>query len=135
LPSLSFTGTNVAAAASSGIATSVSATLGPVTIGAGGSLLTTDSGTMTATSITLSGSTGGITANGTFNLGTYSDGGSFKTMTLGGTGTKVMDNSGGGIIASNMTIRVTGGTLDATNSGANDGLGGATAIQLAGGKV
>jgi autotransporter-associated beta strand protein len=137
LPSISFTGTTVAAAATSGISTSASVTLGPVTIGAGSTLIATGSGTKTATSITLSGATGGITAGGTFNMGTYSDGSATKTLTLGGTGTKVMDNSAGGISAAQTTLRITGGTLDTTPTavGANDPLGGATAIQLAGGTL
>lgn len=132
---LTFTGTNVAAGQTTGISTSLGVTLGPVTIGDGGTLVATGSGTKTATSITLNGSTGGITAGGTFNMGTYSDGGSAKTLTIGGTGTTVMNNSAGGIVAGNTTFRITGGTLDATNSGANDPLGGSSAIQLAGGTL
>jgi len=137
VPSLSFTGTTVAAAATSGIATSASVTLGPVAIGAGSTLIANGTGTKTATSIALSGATGGITAGGTFNMGTYADGGNVKTLTLGGTGTKVMDNSAGGISAAKTTLRITGGTLDTTPTavGANDPLGGATAIQLAGGTL
>jgi len=137
LPSISFTGTTVAAAATSGISTAASVTLGPVTIGNGSTLIATGTGAKTATSITLSGATGGITAGGTFNMGTYSDGGNVKTLTLGGTGTKVMDNSGGLIVAGNTTLRLVGGTLDTTStaSSANDPLGGSMAIELSGAKL
>ncbi len=137
VPSLSFTGTFVAAAATSGIASGAAVTLGPVTLGSGGTLIANGSGTKSATSLTLSGASGGINAEGRFNLGTYSDGGSPKTLTLGGAGTKVMDNSSGGIVAAHTTLQLTGGSLDttATAAGANDPLGGAMTLQLANSKL
>jgi len=137
VPSLSFTSTTVQAGNTSGISTGAAVTLGPVTINAGSTLIANGSGTKTADSITLSGATGGITAGGTFNMGTYDDLGATKTLTLGGTGTKVMDNSAGGIVAGNTILRIAGGVVDttATAVGSNDPLGGATAIQMAGGTL
>ena len=131
---ISFTGTTVAASASGGIDAKVPVTLGALALGNGATF--SAAGSVTPTSTALAG-TGTITTAGTFNLGTYNDGGSAKTLILGGTGTKVLNNSTGGIVASNTTLRVTGGIVDttATAVGSNDPLGGATAIQLAGGKL
>jgi len=131
---INFAATSVAAAATGGIDAKVPVTLGPLTLGNAATF--SAAGSVTSGTTTLSGATGTINATNSFNIGKYSDGGSTKTLTLGGAGTKIIDNStASNIVAANTTLRIAGGVVDATNSGSNDPLGGATAIQLAGGKL
>ena len=136
VPSVSFTSTTVPGAITSGIsaASNKTITLGPVSIGAGGTLVVGGQATATSTTLTASGGVQ-VSSGGTYNVGTYTDGAITRTFTTGGAGTTALNNSGGAIVAADTTFRVEGGTLDATNSGVNDPLGGSTSIQLAGGKL
>jgi len=133
---ISFTGTSVAATKTGGVNAEVPVTLGSA-LTLGNAATFSAAGTVSNTSTVLSGASGTINTGDTFNIGTYDDGTATKTLTLGGTGTKVMDNSAGGIVAAHTTLRLEGGTLDTTPTavGTNDPLGGSTAIQLAGGTL
>lgn len=130
---ISFTQAGVAAGVVGGVNGRVPVTTGPVTIGDGGTFVA--NGTVSASGITLTEASGGVSTNGTFDLVSYNDLGATKTLTTGGTGTTVMNNTGGDFLAAGTTLRVAGGTLAATGGSGKDPLGGATNIRLAGGTL
>jgi autotransporter-associated beta strand protein len=131
---ISFTATSVDASATGGVDAKVAVTLGGLSIGNGGTFSVAGTGAVTTTGTTLSGSTGAISvASGkTFDVGTYNDGGSPKTLTLGGAGTKLVNNMTSGIVAGSTNVVVTGGVVDARGTSP---LGGATGITLSGGEM
>ena len=131
---VTFTGnTSVAAAATGGVDAKVATNIGSLTINNGGTFV--GSGPITSSGITLTGTDGGLSTNGTFSVANYNDGASAKTLRLGGTGTISINNTANTFVAAATTIRLTGATVNATNSGANDPIGGSTALELAGGKL
>ena len=131
---ITFTGnTSVAAAATGGVTAQVPVNIGSLTINNGGTFV--GSGPITSSSITLTGTDGGLSTSGTFSVANYNDGASAKTLRLGGTGTISINNTGNTFVAGSTTLRLTGATVNATNSGANDPLGGSTTLELAGGKL
>jgi len=136
---ISFNGTTVAAAATSGVNAKVTVALGALTIGNAGTF--TGAGTITNTGVTLSGASGGIRTSGTMTVANYNDGAAAKTLSLGGTGTAggtgtvFVNNTAGGFVAGSTRLRITGSTVDTTVTTAHSPLGGSTAIEMAGGKL
>ena len=131
---INFSATSVDASATGGVNAKVAVTLGGLSIANGGTFSVAGTGAVTTTGTALSGSTGAISvASGkTFDVGTYNDGGSPKTLTLGGAGTKLVNNMTSGIVAGSTNVVMTGGVVDARGASP---LGGATGITLSGGEM
>ncbi|MCE9551773.1 MAG: autotransporter-associated beta strand repeat-containing protein [Planctomycetes bacterium] len=134
---ISFNGTSVAAAATGGVDAKVAVALGPLTLGSGATFSVNGAVSTMGTSLSGSSATINVASGSTFNPVSYDDGGSPKTLTTGGAGTFVLNNSANTISAAATIFRIADGVLDTTPTAtsANDPLGGATSIQMAGGKL
>ncbi|MCE5328383.1 MAG: PEP-CTERM sorting domain-containing protein [Planctomycetaceae bacterium] len=121
-------------------ATTADVAFGSVTLADGAELRGSGAGKVSVTGTVLAGAgkSGTLNAvNTDLNMGAYSDGGAAQTLNIKGSGAGrvVMDNSAGGISAANSSIVVQSGTLTAIGTATHDATGGATTVQLAGGKL